>query len=95
MRNKEDLRRIFIKSAYDILNEHFDLIKKAADKIENNQNCKKEYENITSIAKKLMEENMINEEELQIVKKNADIWQCDLLPLVRAEINTSITNQEK
>ena len=35
---------------------------------------------------------MISEEELQIVKKNADIRQCDLLPLLRDKINGSTIN---
>lgn len=92
MRSEEELKKFFIKSAYSILNEHFDLIKKAADEIENNQSSQKEYENIISIAEKLMEESSLSEEELQIVKKNADIWQCDLLPLVLDKINGSTIN---
>lgn len=35
---------------------------------------------------------MISEEKLQIVKKNADIRQCDLLPLLRDKINGSTIN---
>lgn len=92
MRSKEELKRIFIKEASEILDKHFNEITYATNKLLNNETGEDEYRHILSITDRLRKEDKITEEELQVMKENMVDWQVDLLPLIINKFNPPSIN---
>ena len=83
MRNKEELKQIFLKQAEYILDNKFDVLNNIVNNIPNNEEVSKEnYNTVLDIAKSLRKSYNITDEEFDIIQDNVKDWQYDLLPLI-------------